>query len=107
MNTIRKKKGDTVKDVFQLKYTSNVINIAGWSNFLLSITSLANPSNTSSLIEQQIGSILDIAKGIIGFKPTGLINIGNYFYDIQATNSDNEIITLTEGRYIVGQDRTK
>lgn len=109
---IKRKRGDDRQLPFQVQdETGEVVDITGWT-FLLTVTSISAPADGSSQQFQLTGSIEEAVNGLVNFPDTVGNDMrdqaaGKYFYDMQATDNNSEIITLAEGRFTLVQDRTK
>jgi len=103
------KRGDTRRHIFTIKDADgNVVDISGWSSFTLAVTSDKDPVNTDNEMGVIAGALItDGTDGRVGFTPTGNWDVGKYFYDAQAIDSNSEKITFVEGKYTIDQDRNK
>lgn len=106
---ITRKRGDTNR-IIGIVVDSNdeIVNISDWSNFAMTVDSKPNPIDNSTAVVSTVGGLVtDGRDGAFYILIDGTMAIGNYFYDIQCTDSNDEIYTIMEGGYIVTQDRTK
>jgi flagellar hook assembly protein FlgD len=105
---IVRKRGDTRRVTFKIadSYGSSV-NLTNWSNFIMTVNSEANPVDDTNQVAQQTGIMVDAKAGRVAFVCDGTVPIGDYYYDVQATDANSEITTLVDGRYTVAQDITK
>jgi hypothetical protein len=107
---IEKKRGDTRRMTFKVidVETKQVVPIGGWTNFLMTLTSVKTPTDDTSKVAQFTGALsTDGSDGRVYFSPAGTEGVGKYYYDCQALDSNGEKITFVEGQYKVAQDRTK
>lgn len=106
---IEVKRGDTRRHAFRIKDTADtVIDISGWTGFLLTIDPSNKPADNSANIEQMTGTLVtDGTDGRVYFVPAGTAPVGKYSYDCQALDDNGEKVTFAEGKYVVEQDITK
>lgn len=106
---IEKKRGDTRRHVFIVRDADGVVvDISGWSAFVMSIHSAKDPVDASTEQESITGALITTGTdGRVGFTPAGTLPVGKYFYDAQALDANSEKITFAEGEYKVDQDRAK
>lgn len=105
---IVRKRGDTQRITFCVKAANNTpIDITGWTNFSMAVNKEQKPVNTDNQVEIQSGTILDATAGKVFFPVSGTIPVGSYYFDMQATDDNSEIVTLVEGKYSITQDITK
>lgn len=105
---IIRKRGDTKRITFSVKAVNNEpIDITNWTNFAMAVNREQKPSDTSNQVEYQTGTILDGPTGKVFFPVSGTIEVGAYYFDMQAADENGEISTLVEGKYSVTQDITK
>lgn len=106
---IVRKRGDTKRISISISDDTNaVLDVSGWTSFLLTVTSEKNPTDNTTQVAQLTGSFTtDGTNGKVYFVPTGTIPAGKYYYDIQAIDSNAEKTTILEGSYTIEQDRTK
>ncbi len=107
---IERTRGDTNPDICTITNarTRVVVNLAGCS-FKLTVSSVSNPTDTSTQLYQIDGVITDAVNGVVEFAPTvdQVDRVGYYYYDIQMIDSYSKIITLTKDSYVYKQDITK
>lgn len=105
---IKRKRGDTVPDVFLVSKNRVTTNLTGCS-FKLTVDSRRNPCDIATQAYQLVGVVEDAATGLVSFTPTieQADNVGYFFYDIQMTDSYNVVQTLVDGSYTYTQDITK
>ena len=107
---IKRKRGDTAADVFTLTDSAGAaLNITGFS-FLLSVSSLENPPDSTNQLYQLTGAIIDATGGIVEFTPSAANADQDpevYFYDVQMTDGASRIKTIEKGKYEYEQDITK
>ena len=110
MANIIRKRGDTYPYKIQLieKTTCDQIDITGF-DFVLTVDPSSAPTSASTNLFQIDGVIIDAINGIVGFSPTtqDADNVGDYFYDIEMTDADNDIRTIDDGKYVLKQDISK
>jgi len=110
MGSITRYRGDTVPDKITVKDADAVvINITAYS-FILTVSSIKAPPDTSTQLMQLTGAITSGPLGTVEFSPTaGEANVapGKYFYDIQMTDGSGKIQTIDTGTYTFKQDITK
>src|SRR5687767_10323458 len=110
MGSIARYRGDTVPDRITVKDAAGVvINVTGYS-FMLTLSSVKAPTDTSTQIMQVSGVITDGPAGTVEFSPTSQqsnVTPGKYFYDIQMTDGSGRIQTIDYGTYTFRQDITK
>lgn len=107
---IERKRGDTRRITFIVKdsVTGLAVPIAGWSAFLLTVDPKKAPTDNAANVMQVTGALTsDGSDGRISFTPTGTTAIGNFYYDVQATDDNTEKTTIAEGKYKLTQDITK
>ena len=105
---IERKRGDTRRIVFVIKDADGAVEpITNWTQFLLTISPTKEPVDGTTKIDQMVGVILDGPSGRVAFLPTGLIDVGKYYYDAQGVDDDGGKITFVQGRYTLKQDITK
>lgn len=102
------KRGDTRRHIFTINDNGSPVDISAWTLFSLAVNSERNPTDTSNEIGTITGALItDGTDGRVGFTPTGLWPVGNYYYDAQALDANGEKITFVEGKYTIEQDRNK
>lgn len=107
---ITRKRGDTKRMVFTIKdpITKEVININAWTAFKMTIDPAKKPVNADNNIGQMDGSLLtDGTDGKVYFVPPGTWDVGKFYHDAQALDSNSEKHTFVEGKYVIEQDITK
>jgi hypothetical protein len=105
---ISRKRGDTRRITFKITDSfGSAVNLTNWSNFLMTVNSEQSPVDDSNQLTQQSGILVDAKNGRVAFVADGTIAVGDYYYDVQATDENSEITTLVDGEYKVGQDITK
>lgn len=105
---IKRKRGDTSPDVFQVSKSRVPTNLTGCT-FKLTLNSHRNPVDDTTQLYQIVGVLEDVLTGLVSFTPTleQADNVGYFFYDVQMTDSYNVVQTLVEGSYTYSQDITK
>lgn len=106
---INKKRGDTRRHTFLVKDASGVVvDISGWTNFVMDITSDKDPADATTLEESIIGVLTTTGTdGRVSFTPAGTLSVAKHYYDCQALDANSEKVTFAEGEYVVDQDRAK
>ena len=105
---LERKRGDTRAIVFTISDSTGAINIASWTNFLLTVDPERYPANADNNVFQVAGTfVTDGSDGQIAFIPPGTTDPGTYYYDAQCTDPAGGKVTFAEGRYKLRQDITK
>jgi len=105
---MNRKRGDTRAIVLVVQEGSVNLDISGWTNFLLTVTTIKNPPDNTTEVFQVSGFFVsDGTDSKIAFIPPGTTDIGTYYYDIQGTDPAGGKLTIVEGKYKLAQDRTK
>lgn len=106
-------RGDTRPFTFTLQLAGVPINITG-STFVLSIDTQPEPPDATTLVLALTGTLITPASGIVGFQFstanwTGppAIGPGDYFFDLQWTDSTGAITTAAKGGFEIKQDISK
>lgn len=108
MTDITRKRGDTRRVTFRITDTvGSCIDLTNWVGFTMTVNSDPVPVDATDQIAQQTGIMVDAKNGRVAFVCDGTVPIGDYYYDVQAVDSNSEIITLVDGAYNVVQDITK
>jgi hypothetical protein len=107
---IERYRGDTGADEFTVLITSSqeAANITDCA-FVMTLSTVANPIDNTTVVYQLNGAITDAPNGIVTFTPTlSQVNrVGYFYFDIQMTDSYAQVHTLTKGTYVYKQDITK
>jgi len=104
---IEKKNRDVERHTFTVyeKDKTTVQDVSPWSQFILTVDTIKHPTDETTNVERMIGFLeTDGKDGKISFKPRGKIAVGRYFYDAQAYDGNEEIITFAEGKYKITQN---
>lgn len=106
---ITRYRGDTTDHVLVVKNSKNKpVNIHGWKLFTLTVDPSMTPVDSTNNISTSLGDLTTNGlDGSISVPMDGTLVAGSYFYDLQATTSDDKVITLAVGKYTVLQDITK
>jgi hypothetical protein len=108
--TIERYRGDTFANVFAIKDANgDPIDITDYT-FKLTVNANRTPEGTATQLFQLTGVLVSPSQGTVKFAPTSeQANQppGTYFYDIQMTDNDGAVQTLTVGKYVFKQDITK
>lgn len=107
---IERKRGDTrpIRRQIKSKATGNAIDVTGWS-FLLTVSTEKYPDDDTSQVFQIAGTIQNAADGIVYFTPSTeqAAEVGELYFDIQATDDSGKVETIEHDVYQVKQDITK
>jgi hypothetical protein len=108
MSDITRYRGDTRRIRRTVTADGAAVNITDWS-FVLTINREYNPVNANEQGAQIVGVIADAAAGVVDFIPTldDVADIGDYYYDIEATDAGGSVSTLDKGAFTLLQDVTK
>ncbi len=110
MTALSRKRGDTYADefVFKSATTGLPLNVTGYT-FYLTVNSDKTPVDTTNQKYQLTGTILDAANGRVEFAPSAVQAdlVGNYFYEVQMTDTNSRKRTILSDKYIYTQDITK
>lgn len=108
---IERFRGDTDPIVINLKYKSTGLPFdATGCTYLLTVDSLKDPPDTATRQFQLSGIIQGLpTAGIIAFTPTvsNVDLVGDFFFDIQQTNSVGSVKTIKKDKIKFLQDITK
>lgn len=107
---ITRKRGDTRRMVFTIKDhdTKLPIDISAWTAFLMTVDPVKKPLDNAANIGQMTGTLLtDGSDGKVYFVPPGTWDVGKFYHDAQAVDSNSEKTTFVEGKYVLEQDITK
>jgi len=112
MSDIERKRGDSYADVFVLssRETGQILNLSGYSTFLLTLDTRKDPPDTTTQVYQLAGQVVGPqADGKVQFAPTPAQadRIGRFFFDLQVTEPGGAIRTVLAARYTYRQDITK
>lgn len=103
-------RGDTSADSFTvtIKASGTPVNLTGCT-FKLTVNTDANPVDSSHQVYQIVGSITDIANGVVEFAPNDAQadHTGVFYYDIEMIDSSGVRRTLVKDTYNYIQDITK
>lgn len=102
-------RGDGQVITFIVKNSKNKpINLQGWTDLTLTVDPSAAPIDNTTKISTMIGQLsTNGLDGRISILVDQAIPPGNYYYDMQAADTDGRPVTLAYGKYIVIQDITK
>jgi hypothetical protein len=107
---ITRYRGDTISDEFTVTSASgDAVDITA-ADFVMTIDTLKAPPDDTTKVATLVGVVTDGPAGRVEFpftEPDADQAPGKYFYDIQMTDSNGKIQTLTVGTYIFKQDITK
>lgn len=109
MNTIVRYRGDTAPDQFTIKQDGVVVNITGCT-FALTVNSLKDPVDAVTQLFSLTGLVTGGPAGQVQFSPNATQadqSPGDYFYDVQMTDTTGAKRTVDKGRYRFKQDITK
>lgn len=106
MEAVRRFRGDTHTQRFTVLDTNkNPIDITGWT-FALTIDPDRSPTSADNNVGVFAGTIADGPNGVVDFDPTG-VPAGDYWFDLQGTDTAGRIRTIAKDRWFVEQDITK
>lgn len=111
MTDIERKRGDTYADEFTVtsETTGAAIDITGYT-FLLTVDPSKAPANADANLYSLTGVITNAAGGVVEFAPSAVQadqTPGDYWYDVQMTDTSSRIRTIASGQYKYVQDITK
>lgn len=113
MTDLTRYRGDTAADEITVQDSSgNAVDVTGFS-FLMTVSSIENPKDTSAQLYQIAGVITNGVAGTVEFVPTATQadqKPATYYYDIQMEDtsvSPSRLKTLAKGSYTFTQDITK
>lgn len=111
MSAIQVYRGDSWPITITVKDTAGaVVNITGFQ-FKLTVDKKENPtvSPSTTKVFDVAGVITNGAAGQVTFIPTGVnqATAGNFYYDVQMTNTLGNVKTIVKGTYTIIQDITK
>jgi len=103
---INRFRGDTKDLVLKLTQDKQVFDLTGFSA-VLSVSSDENP--TTADYELQSNAVANVAEGSLAFPfaAADVDLVGDYYYDIQLTDSAGKISTIRKGKMLFSQDITK
>ena len=103
------KRNDTRRHSFVITDSEKVlVDISGWTQFVLAVNTLKAPEDDSTQVGTISGAfVTDGTDSRVYFVPPGTWDVGKYFYDAQALDSNSERITFVEGKYTITQDKVK
>lgn len=99
-------RGDTDPIRITIRDDSGAVVPLTTEAFQLSVSSTENPTVAPDILTVA-GTITDAPNGKVSFAIDGTQSIGNYFYDIQMTNTDSTIKTIAKNTFLIKQDITK
>lgn len=107
MKLITRYRGDTYADEFTIrnKTTGLPVNITGY-NFLLTVNTVRDPTNTATQQYQLVGVIVSAVEGRVEFAPTALQadRLGLFYYDVQMVDGAGRKRTVVLDEYDYVQD---
>ena len=107
---IERYRGDTAADSILVvnETTGTPANLTG-STLVMTLDSKRNPTDSSTQVYQLTGVSSSPISGVVEFSPSLVQSnlIGLYYYDIQLTDSNGLIRTISKGTYQYLQDITK
>lgn len=105
---ILSKRGDTRRLSFVVKRGGRIVNISGWTDFKLGIDSRSEPDDSSTSVAVLTGGLVtDGTDGRCYFLVPETLPVGEFYYDAQAIDENDEIGTFVEGVWKVKEDRAK
>ena len=110
MANIIRRRGDIDPYVIAVvdKCSGNPVDVTSYG-FLMCVDPSPTPSGASNNIAQMSGIITDGTNGVVEFYPDSneANHVGNYYYDIQWTDTNSKVRTIDYGKYILKQDVSK
>lgn len=109
---ITRRRGDTCADSFTItnRTTGLPTDLTG-ASFLMTLDITHNPTSNATNTYQVIGVVTLPQTGVVEFSPTltQANQIGTFYYDIQMTDQQGKIRTISEdySKYVYVQDITK
>lgn len=107
---LKRARGDTKSDVFEVKQKDgSALDITGYT-FKLTVNSEKNPTGITNQLYSLSGAIVDAAAGTVGFAPSAVEadqTPGTYFYDVEMTDPGGRKSTKVKGKYRYVQDISK
>ncbi len=107
---IERKRGDTrpIRRQIKSKATGNAIDVTGWS-FVLTVNTDRYPEDDTNEVFQITGTLQAPTDGIVYFSPSTeqAAEVGDFYFDIQATDDTGKVETIEHDIYQVRQDITK
>jgi len=116
---VERRRGDTKTFSIRLKDSSgNALDVSGYTALLTINTSKTPDIDSSPQVGVQVFQAVGVAASSPGtdgvlsflmaqFAGSPYVDVGNYFYDVQVTDSVGEIFTPLIGKFTVKQDITK
>lgn len=113
---------DAIVAILRDKETGEIMDLTGYANFTLTVTSVENPTDDTTTVFKLAGDTTDannLVNGKVVFNYTTLqdaagtgiaietIVAGNYFYDIQQTDAIGGVKTVAKGEFELLEDNTK
>lgn len=99
---------------WQVTYTEgkakDPLNLTGWTAITLTVVTIADPPDATTMLFQITGVVTDAANGVVEFEPSPAQadqEPDTYFQDVQGINPAGKVRTLSKGTWIVRQDRNK
>lgn len=83
------------------------VDLSLWEDFYLTVDPSSAPEDDINNVDQIVGVVEDATAGVVSFTPSSTVDVGKYYFDIQATDPDGGIYTLVKGAYKLVQDITK
>ena len=104
---VERQRGDDHDHLFQVLDGDYAAIPLTTETFRLTINSEENPTDDTNQLYTVLGSIVEASTGKISFVLTGTLDIGNYFFDIQMTDTAGKKRTIAKGQWNIIQDITK
>jgi hypothetical protein len=110
MSKIRRRRGDTFAHRIAVtdEDTGEPVDITGFT-FKMTVDPEQAPADGANNIWQVAGAIVDAPAGVVGFSPDAgeADNVGDFFYDIEMTNTLSKSETIDAGPFELIQDISK
>ena len=108
MSGITRYRGDTASLGVKITQDGEPYNLTGCS-LIMTISSEQNPVDNTSVIQQNSAVITNAEEGLASFEfsDEDFNYIGKYYYDIQLTDANNKVKTITKSTIKLLQDITK
>lgn len=103
------KRGDTRRIILTVKDSDGeLVDISAWTAFVMTVDPSKAPANADNNVASVPGILVGgDDTGKVYFSKSGTVATGDYYYDVQATDANSEVVTLLEGRYKLTEDVTK
>ena len=107
MSNITRYRADDYPERATIRFGGVPIDLTGCS-FLMTVNRVAKPADTSDQVFQSVGEIVvPASNGQVEFPIAGTTDPGEYFFDMEMTDTNGKVKTFKDGEYLVLQDITK